>query len=161
MTKHHRLSSSCAALVIGAFAIASAGAADAKGPKPPYAIVPAGTAKFAPLDPRAPQGAQLAVLSGDLKAGPVAVLLKLPKGAEPIHWHTSDYAAVLVEGRAKHWLAGHEADATANPPGTAWFQPGGSAATAHGDECVSDSCTVFVYLPGGLDFTPVAPAAKG
>jgi len=152
----HRLYTSCA--VLGALALATTGAADAKGAKPPYVLVPAGSAKFAPLDPRAPHGPQLAVVSGDLKAGPVSVLLKLPRGAEPIHWHTSDYTAVLVEGSAKHWLPGHEADAVANPPGTAWFQPGGSAATAHGDECVSDSCTVFVYLPRGMDFTPVAPA---
>ncbi|MEO7735333.1 MAG: hypothetical protein ABIY55_30550 [Kofleriaceae bacterium] len=139
-------------LAVGALALGLAGASFAKPTKPAYVLVPAGTATFAPLDPKAPQGAQLAVISGDLASGPVSVLLKLPKGAEPLHWHTSDYTAVTLEGTAKHWLQGKAADAKPNPPGTSWFQPGGSAATAHGDECVSDSCTVFVYLPNGLDF---------
>ncbi|HEX4421124.1 MAG TPA: hypothetical protein VH165_24570 [Kofleriaceae bacterium] len=159
MTKHTtHLITLLTALAIGALAPTTP--AYAKGAKQPYALVPAGTAKFTPLDPRAPAGPQVAVISGDLKAGPVALLLKLPRGAEPIHWHTSDYYAVLVEGTAKHWLAGQVVPAQGSPAGTSWFQPGGSAATAHGDECTSDSCTVFVYMANGLDFTPVAPPAS-
>jgi hypothetical protein len=49
----------------------------------------------------------------------------------------------------------------AHAPGAFWFQPGGSAATAHGDECLSDSCVAFIYMmPGKFDFTPAAPAKK-
>src|SRR3977135_4126122 len=69
-------------------------------------LVPAGTAKFASLDPKNPGSPQMAVLSGDPKTGPVAFLLKLQKGAAPIHWHSSDYYAFTVEGQSKHWLPG-------------------------------------------------------
>jgi hypothetical protein len=100
----------------------------------------------------------MTVIAGDPATGPVTVMLKLPKGAAPIHWHSSDYSAVIVEGTSKHWLVGKEADAKANGVGTAWYQPGGSAATAHGDECTSDSCTIFVVLPGKFDMTVVPPA---
>lgn len=145
-----------AAMVAGALALATSSAADANGPKRPYAIAPGGTAKFVPLDPKEPKGTQISIISGDLKTGPVALLFKLNKGAVPVHWHTSDYYAVVIEGRAKHWLAGQDVPAKANGVGTAWFQPGGSAATAHGDECVTDSCTVFVYLEHGVDYHPPA-----
>jgi hypothetical protein len=143
-------------LVVTAFALGIAGGVTvAKSAKPDYVLVPAGSAKFAPLDPKNPGGGQMAVLSGDPKTGPVAFLLKLPKGAAPIHWHSSDYYALTIDGNTKHWLPGKEADAKSNPPGTFWFQPGG-ASGPHGDECLSDWCTVFVQMPGKFDFTPVA-----
>jgi len=141
-----------------AFALGAIGGVTvAKTAKPEYVLVASGTAKFASLDPKNPGGIQQAVLSGDPKTGPVAFLLKLPKGPAPIHWHSSDYYAFTVEGKTKHWLPGKEADAKENAPGTFWFQPGG-ATGPHGDECISDSCTVFIYMPGKFDFTPVADA---
>ena len=146
-----------AGLALGALA----GATYAKQAKPEYVFVAAGSAKFAPLDPKlGDKGPQVAVISGDPKTGPVAVLLKLTKGASPIHYHSSDYYAVTVEGQTKHWLAGKDADAKASGPGTAWFQPGGTAATAHGDECVSDTCLAFLYFPGKFDLQLPAPAKK-
>jgi hypothetical protein len=146
-----------------AFALGAVGGITvAKTAKPEYTLVPAGTAKFAPADPKMAAGPQIAVLSGDPKTGPVAFLLKLPKGPAPLHWHSSDYYALTVDGNTKHWLPGKDAEAKSNPPGTFWFQPGGSAATAHGDECLSDSCTAFIFMPGKFDFTVAdtkAPAA--
>jgi hypothetical protein len=143
-----------------AFALGAAGGITyAKSSKPDYALVPAGTAKFGPLIPGQP-GPEFAVVSGDPKVGPVAGFLKLPKGAAPMHWHSSDYYAVTLEGQTKHWLPGKEADAKSNAPGTAWFQPGGSAATTHGDECLSDHCLTFIVMTGKFDFTPAAPPAK-
>jgi len=120
-----------------------------------YTITPAGTAKFGPVDPAQPKGAQAAIIQGDPKTGPVAFLLKLPKGKVPVHWHTSDYWAVLVEGKTKHWLPGKDADAKANGPGTAWYQPGGSDKDAHGDSCETDSCTIFIYMNKKLDLNVV------
>jgi len=149
--------------VIAAFVLGALGGVTvAKGTKPDYVLVPAGTSKFAPLDPKSPGGIQMAVLSGDPKAGPVAFELKLPKGPSPIHWHSSDYYAWIVEGKTKHWLPGKEADAKENGPGTFWFQPGG-ATNPHGDECLTDSCTLYIMMPGKFDFTVVdakAPPAK-
>lgn len=142
-------------LVIAAFAVGIAGGITYAKAKAEYVLIPAGGGKFAPLDPKNPGGIQMAVLSGDPKTGPAAFELKLPKGPAPIHWHSSDYYAWSVEGNTKHWLPGKEADAKSNPPGTFWFQPGGSTAP-HGDECLSDSCTLFIFMPGKFDFTPVA-----
>src|SRR5215470_8735084 len=123
--------------------------------KEPYVIVPRSAAKFAPINPKNPKGGQMAVLSGDPKTGPVAMLLMIPKGISPTHWHTSEYYALTVEGTTKHWLAGHEAEAKENPPGTFWYQPGGDASTAHGDACVSNNCVLYVYMPGAFDIVPV------
>jgi hypothetical protein len=145
--------------VVAAFSVGVLGGVTiAKTGKPEYVLVPAGSAKLAPVDPKNPGGIQQAVLSGDPKTGPVAFLLKLPKGPAPLHWHSSDYYAFTVEGNSKHWLPGKEAEAKSNPPGTFWFQPGG-AANPHGDECLSDSCTVFIMMPGKFDFTPAAADA--
>ncbi len=149
------------AIVATAFGLGIVGGATyAKQAKMEYAMVPAGTAKFAPLDPKQPNGLQVAVLSGDIKTGPAAFFLKLPKGPAPMHWHSSDYYALTVEGQSKHWLPGKEADAKPTAIGTFWAQPGGSAATTHGDECLTDSCTLFIYMPGKFDFTPAKTDAK-
>jgi hypothetical protein len=149
-------------MVVAAFAVGIAGGITYAKAKQDYVLVPAATAKFAPVDPKNPGGIQMAVLSGDPRTGPVAFELKLPKGPAPIHWHSSDYYAWTVEGNTKHWLPGKEADAKPNPPGTFWFQPGG-ATGPHGDECLSDSCTIYIFMPGKFDFTAVAdkgPAKK-
>ena len=55
----------------------------------------------------------------------------------PVHWHTSNYWAVVVEGQSKHWL------------------PGGSDKQAHGDSCETDSSTIFIVMDKKLDLTPV------
>ena len=140
-------------LLLGVSLLAGNALADSK-----YNLVPQGTAKFTPVDPKNPS-LQISVVAGDLKTGPVTFFLKLGKGPAPIHWHTSDYSAVVVEGQTKHWLPGKEADAKVGGPGTAWFQPGGSAKDAHGDECLSDGCTIFIVMPKKFDMT-VAPPAK-
>jgi hypothetical protein len=156
-----RIASKTGIAVGAAFALGIIGGITyAKNTKPDYVLIPSGTAKFAPLDPKNPGGPQISVLSGDPQVGPAAFFLKLPKGAPPVHWHSSDYYALTVEGTSKHWLSGKESDAKANPPGSFWYQPGGTAATAHGDECLSDSCVTFLYMPGKFDFTPAAPAKK-
>jgi hypothetical protein len=133
------------------------GAVFAKGAAAPaYSISTPDQLKWAPIDPSQPKGAQVAVISGDPATGPVAFELKLPKGAVPLHYHTSDYYAVVVAGSQKHYLPGDDASKQkANPVGTAWFQPGGSDKTAHNDECVTDSCTLFIMMPGKLDLIPI------
>ena len=142
-------------LVVAAFAVGIAGGITYAKGKAEYVLIPTGGAKFAPLDPKIPFGAQIAPLSGDPKTGAAAFELKLPKGRPaPLHWHSGDYYLLVVEGNIKHWLPGKEADAQSNPPGTFWFQPGGPTG-AHGDECMSDSCTLFLYSLAKFDVTPV------
>jgi hypothetical protein len=148
------------AIVVSSLAILAAGRVAYSTPaKDPYVMVPAGAAKFMPLDPKNPHGLQQAVLSGDPKVGPVAFIMKFPKGRLPLHFHSSDYYALVVEGKMKHWLPGQEAEAKANPPGTFWFQPGGADAV-HDDECLSERCQLYVYMTGKFDAIPVATSGS-
>ena len=66
-------------------------------------VVPVQDAKFVPLDPTRPDGAQVAVLWGDPASGPSAMLLKTKKGSVPLHTHTADYHLLVLEGVMKHW----------------------------------------------------------
>jgi hypothetical protein len=125
--------------------------------KKEFVLVPGGTAKYVPSNPQDPEHSpQISFLQGDPGKGPVAFLLKT-RGAAPLHWHSSDYWAVTLEGTTKHWPLGKDAEAKENPPGTFWYQPGGDASTAHTDVCVTDTgCTIFVVMTGKNDFVPVA-----
>ena len=62
-------------------------------------------AKFTPVSPQRPQGAQMAVLWGDPTTGPSAMLLRMSKGAGAMHVHTADYHCVVIEGTMQHWTA--------------------------------------------------------
>jgi hypothetical protein len=139
--------------------LATGSLAYSRSGKPLYAMVPAGTANFVPLDAKNPKGLQQAVLSGDPKTGPVAFIMKFPKGRLPMHFHSSDYYAWVVEGQMKHWLAGAEDQAKVDLPGTFWVQPGG-ADSVHDDECLSDSCQLYVYMTGKFDAIPVASTSS-
>lgn len=110
--------------------------------------------KFSPQDPKRPEGAQVAVLSGSPSGGPVAVLLKFKKGDIPMHSHTFAYHAVMLQGRAKHWAQGEDANAApALGPGSYWYQPG---KLVHTDACLEESseCMIFAYSLGKQDFVP-------
>jgi len=130
------------------------GVSYAKPSKLSYVMIPSGSASFALLDPKTPQGLQQAILSGDPKVGPVAFIMKFPRGRLPLHFHSSDYYGWVVEGKMKHWLPGKEAEALENPPGSFWYQPGG-ATGVHDDECMSDSCQLYVIMTGKFDAVPV------
>jgi quercetin dioxygenase-like cupin family protein len=105
-------------------------------------VIPFQDAKFVPVDPTRPNGAQLAVLWGDPTKGPSAMLLKLKKGGGRLHLHTSDYHLVLLEGTMKHWTEGmQESEAKPLGAGSYWFQPGNQP---HGDSCLTDECLMFV-----------------
>lgn len=114
-------------------------------------------AKFAPFDPSNPAGPQVAVLSGNPAKGASVVLLKLKKGAAPLHTHSSEYQATLIQGTTKHWDKGQESkDAKPLSPGSYWKQPGKQV---HGDECLTDECLIVVVWAGKMDFK-VADAPK-
>jgi quercetin dioxygenase-like cupin family protein len=130
--------------------LAASQLAHGKPAKHPYVMVPSNTSTFVPLDPKNPQGLQRAILAGDPQVGPVAFIMKFPKGRLPVHFHSSDYYGWVVEGKMKHWLPGKELEAHENPPGTFWFQPGG-AEGVHDDECMSDTCMLYVYMNGKFD----------
>jgi quercetin dioxygenase-like cupin family protein len=120
-------------------------------------IAPIQDAKFAPADPANPNGPHVAVLTGDPAKGKSTVLLKLKKGSAPLHVHSSDYHATLIQGTTKHWEEGQEEkDAKTLGPGSYWFQPGKAV---HGDACLTDECIIFISWAGKMDFKP-APAPK-
>ena len=94
-------------------------------------VVPFEDAKFVPVDPARPKGPELAVLWGDPATGPSAILLRFAKGDGRLHFHTSDYHLVVLQGTMKHWAEGQQAaDAKSLRSGSYWFQPGNQV---HGD----------------------------
>lgn len=81
------------------------------------------------------------------------MLLRLGKGESAMHMHTSDYRLAVISGRIRHWFDENEKEsAAALGPGSYWFQPGGEA---HGGECMSDECLMFVSWSGARDALPV------
>ena len=122
--------------------------------KPAQYVLGADAVKFTPLDPKDPGGPGVAVVSGELQGkGPVTLLLKLNKGAAPLHTHTAGYYGILIRGQAKHWAAGEEAKARTLGPGSHWYQPGKAL---HGDECLSAECLLLLQMDGPYDFAPAA-----
>lgn len=136
-------------LVGGVCALAGFAAGVWADGKKQMVVVPFQEAALKPLDPTRPDGPQLAVLWGDPAQGPSAMLLKMKNGQGRLHFHTSDYHLVLLEGTMKHWAEG-EQEAAAKPlgPGSYWFQPGKQA---HGDTCLTDECLMFVKWEGKRD----------
>jgi hypothetical protein len=121
-------------------------------------VTPFQDAKFVPLDSAQPDVAQIAVLWGDPTKGPSAMLLKLKKYGGSLHYHTSDYHLVLLQGTMKHWAVGtQEADAKPLGPGSYWYQPGNQA---HGDSCLSDECLMFLKWEGKRDSRLAEPPNK-
>jgi hypothetical protein len=121
-------------------------------------VVPADGAKFVPLDPKQPDGAQMAVLWGDPTRGPSTTLLKFKRATGVPHVHTSDYHLVVLQGTMKHW-GERETEAAAKPlgPGSYWFQPGGQI---HADSCLSDECVMYVSWAGKRDARLPDPPKK-
>ncbi|TKR33402.1 DUF4437 domain-containing protein [Luteimonas gilva] len=138
------------ALLIVPFAFA-AGSAHSQVSKEPMIVAPLEAAKFVPSNPAAPNGTQVAVLRGDPEKGPSTMLMrmKLNKGRNVMHVHSSDYQLVVISGRMKHWSkAQSEEKAEAMGPGGYWFQPGGRA---HTDACLSDECLMYIVWSGKRD----------
>ena len=111
--------------------------------------------RFVPLDSTRPDGPQIGVLWGDPASGPSAMFLKVKRGQGRLHYHSSDYHLVLLQGTAKHWAEGQqEADVKPLGPGSFWFQPGKEA---HGDSCLTDECLMFVKWADKRDATLAEP----
>lgn len=137
-------------------------AAQAEPPPPPpdtggYRLVAPSALTWTPLDPKAPAGPQLAIVTGDLLKGG-GFFLKLPPGTNPgLHTHSSDYHAIVVSGAPRHWLAGEDKKAKPLGLGSYWFQPGNQP---HGDECTgTEPCVLYLVVNGAFDFAP-APKAR-
>ncbi|MCL1633095.1 cupin domain-containing protein [Luteimonas sp. SX5] len=116
---------------------------------PPMIVAPYEQAVFVPSNPDNPGGTQIAVLKGDPTTGPSAMLMRMKKGASPLHVHSSDYQLVVIEGTMKHLgAAQRESDAKPLGPGSYWFQPGEQA---HSDACLVDECLMYIVWSGKRD----------
>jgi quercetin dioxygenase-like cupin family protein len=136
-----------------------AGIAVARGPAKAPELMNLSEAKWTPLMKEGPLPA-MAPIQGDLTKGAGMGYLKLPAGFEsPPHSHSSDYWAVLVQGKMTHWAAdgGSEKDAKPLAVGDLTHMP---AKTVHVSKCYAGAeCIMVVMLKEKFDFIP-APAPK-
>jgi hypothetical protein len=105
-------------------------------------MIPAQRIPWAIEAPGQPQ--RLGALWGKRSIGPAGTLLKVPGGfVAPVHMHTADYRAVVIEGIWKHWPEGaSKTRAIALRPGSYWTQ---KARKWHADACVSKApCTILL-----------------
>lgn len=116
----------------------------------------AASARFKPLNPAAPNGAQISTLWGDPRTGPSAALLRFPRNyGGRLHTHSADYHLSLLQGTMKHWVEDQrEADAAALGAGAYWHQPAGQV---HSDNCLSEYCLAFMKFEGPSDVKYVEP----
>ena len=104
--------------------------------------LPANQIPWAVEAPGQPQ--RLGRLWGDRSTGAAGTLLKVPGGFRaPVHMHTADYRAVVIEGSWKHWNErGNIGSAVVLRPGSYWSQEGNKW---HADACVSKApCTILL-----------------
>lgn len=149
-----RISIATASLVA---ALVMSAAAAAQAHEPPASIEP-GSIEWAPAPPVLPQGAQIAVLSGDPAAeGQFVLRLMLPSGYEvPAHTHSGDELITVISGE---FNVGHgdvlDRDATmALPVGGFVEMPAG-----HPHFAWTDSETVVqIHGPGPFDIQYLDPA---
>ena len=106
-------------------------------------LVPFAEVPFALEAPDQPQ--ELASLWGRRAEGPAGTYLRTPGRWEaPLHAHTADYRAVVIQGTWMHWVP--ETGATggvALPPGSYWTQ---AADQPHKDACVSDEACIILLV---------------
>lgn len=120
----------------------SALVATAFAQEPEETLAPAEEIPWVVEAPGQPQ--RLAKLWGERSTGPAGTLLRVPGGfVAPIHSHTADYRAVVIEGTWKHWFDENtEGEAVELRPVSYWTQ---TADQWHGDACVSETpCTILL-----------------
>jgi hypothetical protein len=115
--------------------------------------IPADSIGFGPTGVKTGAGELMAGPAyGDLTAGKHGTFVRMPAGfVSPLHTHTEDYFAVVIDGVGANGLAG--ADDVPLPRGSYWFQRGQEA---HVTKCLSDTdCLFFLVQPGSFDYLPV------
>jgi hypothetical protein len=113
--------------------------------------------RFEREQPDHADGPQISILAGDPEKGPASAIIRF-KGTLPMHWHSSAYEAMVLEGTVKHYARQDDPEAApALRPGSYWFQ---TSRDVHTDACVSapGECVVYVRTFGKLDMTVDASA---
>ena len=138
-------SSSLLRSTLAALALLSGLSAWAAGPE--MIVSPIESLKFSPKKPGEPQ---IAPVRGNPEKEASSIVMKMGRGAFPMHTHTANYQLVVIKGVMKHWDAkGSQKTAPPMGPGSYWYQPAGQA---HGDACESDECVWFISFDGVRDF---------
>lgn len=131
-----------AVLAMGS-AMADSGAAD------PMLVRPYASLQFSEKVAGNPQ---IAPVKGVPEREASSIVMKMGRGAFPMHAHTANYQLVVIKGVMKHWDAqGSQQSAPSMGAGSFWYQPAGQV---HGDACESDECVWFIALDGARDFIP-------
>jgi hypothetical protein len=126
-----------AALLMGLMAQAAAAAT------PGNHYVPADKLPWYREAPNIP--AELARLWGDRSKGEAGTYLRVPGNwVAPLHYHTADYWAIVVQGEWEHWVpATGEGKGLKLTPGAHWTQV---KAQPHKDACRSTTpCIIFLF----------------
>lgn len=137
-----------AALALAALSAMTAGMALAAGPDHGMVVTPFESLKFSPKKTGEPQ---IAAVRGQPETEASSIVMKMGRGAFPMHTHTANYQLVVIKGVMKHWGAnGSQKTAVRMGPGSYWYQPAG---LAHGDACESEACVWFITFDGVRDFS--------
>lgn len=117
--------------------------APAAEPSGPDVIEPYDTIAFADEAPGQPQ--QLGRLWRERDKGPAGTYLKTPGGFEaPLHSHTADYRAVVIEGIWSHWIPEQgQTRGEPLPAGSYWTQ---RKTQPHKDKCLSEEPCVILLI---------------
>ena len=124
----------------------------ARSSSPQMIVRPVGTLHYVVEYPDQQSSPAISVVRGDPAKGPISMLIRMKKSVLPMHSHSTDYQAVVVQGTMKHWAKGEdEAKAPRLGPGSWWYQPGKQV---HTDACLDDECVIYVHNTGPLDTIP-------
>ena len=138
-----------------AFSMLLGGAVHAQAQEATMKVVPFESLKFSKKEPGNPQ---ISAVRGNPEKEGSSIIMKMGRGAFPMHTHTSDYELVVIKGTLKHWGANQtQAQAAEMKPGSYWYQP---ANEAHGDSCESEQCVWFITFKGPRDFAAAEQKKK-
>jgi Domain of unknown function (DUF4437) len=106
--------------------------------------------------------AELAPLWGDRSKGEAGTYLRVPGGWEaPLHDHTADYWALVIQGEWTHWVPSTgEGKGIRLTPGAHWTQ---IKDQPHKDKCLSPTpCIIFLFNrdPYETKFVPEGATTK-
>jgi quercetin dioxygenase-like cupin family protein len=115
-------------------------------------VKPAETLRYVVEYPDQQTSPSISIVKGNPAKTPVSMLIRMKKSVLPMHSHSADYQAVVIEGTMKHWAkAENEAQAPRLGPGSWWYQPGKQV---HTDACLEEECVIYVHNTGKLDTIP-------
>jgi beta-alanine degradation protein BauB len=99
-------------------------------------------------------GPMAAAVYGDLSKGQHLTMVKFAPGMKtPVHIHSADYIAVVVQGQWKHFEPGKPETETVLGPGSHWFIKGDAK---HISECVGpEECISVVMQEKPFDYKPM------